>query len=505
MPNRAINSGLFFPAPGADMSADQLRAPDHGPRRKRRHLLAFLAIAHLLGLLSSLDALMSVRTAQGSVAWMVSLNAAPVVAVPAYWIFGRTKFQGYVIGRRDEDSRLHHELEDKMSLVHPFRVALPPGERHVGAIERLAKMPIVGGNEVELLIDGQATFDSILQGIAQARDYVLVQYYIFRDDRIGRAFQQAMMAKAREGVRVYFLYDEIGSYKLPAGFLAELSAAGVEVRRFHSTRGSGNRFQLNFRNHRKIVIVDGHSGWLGGLNVGDEYLGRDTRIGAWRDTHLRLYGPATLCLQLSFVEDWHWATDEVPPLEWTPVLAQSDLPVLVLPSGPADRFETASLMVQHVIGSAHRRLWISSPYFVPDEGVLGALKLAALRGVDVRILIPERPDNPLTYYAAYAFVGPLIEAGVSIHRYQAGFLHAKTFLVDDLATSVGTVNLDNRSFRLNFEITAWVMDKDFAARTEEMFVRDFGQARTMTLDELDQKAWWFRLFSRAAYLTAPLL
>lgn len=486
------------------MNANLLNAPGERPR-KRRRLITVLAIAQLFGFLSSLDALMSVRTAQGTVAWMVSLNAAPVVAVPAYWVFGRTKFQGYVIGRRDEDSRLHHELESKMSLVHPYRVALPPGERHVGAIERLAKMPIVGGNEVKLLIDGKATFDSILEGIAMARAYVLVQYYIFRDDEIGRTFQQAMIAKAREGVRVYFLYDEIGSYKLPTNFLAEMVEAGVHVRSFHSTRGSGNRFQLNFRNHRKIVIVDGHTGWLGGLNVGDEYLGRDERIGAWRDTHLRLYGPATLCLQLSFVEDWHWATDEVPELEWTPVLSEANLPVLVLPSGPADRFETASLMVQHVIGSAHRRLWISSPYFVPDEGVISALKLAALRGVDVRILIPERPDNLLTYYAAYAFVGPLIEAGVSIHRYQAGFLHAKAFLIDDLATGVSTVNLDNRSFRLNFEITAWVMDKDFAAQTEAMFIRDFANARTMALSELNDKAWWFRIFSRAAYLTAPVL
>lgn len=487
------------------MNTHQLDASGQRPRKKRRRLITFLAIAQLFGFLSSLDALMSVRTAQGTVAWMVSLNAAPFVAVPAYWIFGRTKFQGYVVGRRDEDSRLHHELEEMMSLVHPYRVALPPGERHVGAIERLAKMPIVGGNEVELLIDGQATFDSILQGIARARDYVLVQYYIFRDDEIGTAFQQAMIAKAREGVRVHFLYDEIGSYQLPAGFLAELAGAGVQVRRFHSTRGTGNRFQLNFRNHRKIVIVDGHTGWLGGLNVGDEYLGRDPRIGAWRDTHLRMSGPATLCLQLSFVEDWHWATDEVPELEWTPSPAETSVPVLVLPSGPADRFETASLMVQHVIGSAHRRLWISSPYFVPDEGVIGALKLAALRGVDVRILIPARPDNFLAYYAAYAFVGPLIEAGVSIHRYQAGFLHAKAFLVDDLATGISTVNLDNRSFRLNFEITAWVTDKDFAAQAEQMFRHDFAHARTMTLAELDDKPWWFRVFSRAAYLTAPVL
>jgi cardiolipin synthase A/B len=293
---------------------------------------------------------------------------------------------------------------------------------------------------------------------------------------------------------------------LPNAYLDELVAAGVDVRRFHSTRGSGNRFQLNFRNHRKIVVADGRIGWVGGLNVGDEYLGRDPRLGEWRDTHLVMEGPATLCLQLSFVEDWYWASSELLELDWIPAPVAGDgVPVLVLPSGPADRFETASLMVQHAIHSATRRLWISSPYFVPDEGVIAALKLAALRGVDVRILIPERPDNLLAYFAAYAFIGPLLEAGVEVHRYQAGFLHGKAMLIDSLASAVGTVNLDNRSFRLNFEITAWVMDHSFALQMEHMFNADFARSRRMTRADVVERPLWFRAASRAAYLTAPIL
>ncbi len=476
------------------------------PWWRRRYALVALLVAHALGLMSSLDALMSTRTAPGTVAWMVSLNTFPYVAVPAYWVFGRSRFQGYVIGRREGETLLNQELHDKMSLVHPYAVTLPPGERHVQAIERLAKMPLVGRNQVELLVDGEATFASIFEGIAAARDYVLVQFYIVRDDALGRRLAALLMDKAREGVAVHFLYDEIGSYRLGSRYLEDLVAAGVQVRRFHSTRGSGNRFQLNFRNHRKVVIVDGRYGWVGGLNVGDEYLGRDPRFGPWRDTHLKMEGPATLCLQLSFVEDWHWASGEILALDWTPAVApDGDVPVLVLPSGPADRFETASLMVQHAIGSARRRLWISSPYFVPDEGVQGALKLAALRGVDVRIVIPERPDNVLTWLAAYAFIGPLLEAGVKVHRYDAGFLHGKVFLVDDVAAAVGTVNLDNRSFRLNFEITAWVMDRAFAAEVERMFRADLERSRLMHPGDVAVLPWWFRVGSRAAYLTAPVL
>jgi cardiolipin synthase A/B len=472
----------------------------------RRYLLVALAVAHATGFFSSIDALMSTRTAQGAVAWIVSLNALPYVAVPAYWVFGRTKFQGYVIGRRQDESMLYGALHENLALVHPYSVSLPPGQRHVQAIEHLAKMPLVGGNRAELLVDGDAAFRSMFAGIASAKRYVLVQFYIVRDDALGRELKDLLERKARAGVKVRFLYDEIGSYQLPRAYVDELAAAGVDVRRFHSTRGSGNRFQLNFRNHRKVVVVDGHVGWVGGLNVGDEYLGRDPRVGEWRDTHLRMEGPATVCLQLSFVEDWYWASGDIVELDWAPSPVSGDgVPILVLPSGPADRFETASLMVQHMIHSASRRLWISSPYFVPDEGVIAALKLAALRGIDVRILIPERPDNLLTYFAAYAFIGPLLEAGVKVHRYQAGFLHGKSFLVDDLASGIGTVNLDNRSFRLNFEITAWVMDQAFASRTEAMFQADFARSRLMTRPELDEQPLWFRAASRAAYLMAPVL
>lgn len=210
-------------------------------------------------------------------------------------------------------------------------------------------------------------------------------------------------------------------------------------------------------------------------------------------------------LQLSFLEDWHWASGEILDFDWAPVAEDDGIPVLVLPSGPADRFETASLMVQHVLASASHRVWIASPYFVPDEGVLSALKLAALRGVDVRVLIPERPDNLLTFFAAYAFIGPLLEAGVHIHRYDAGFLHGKTMLMDEEAAAVGTVNLDNRSFRLNFEITAWVVDSEFGRRMQAVFEADFARSREMTLADVLEQPWWFRVASRAAYLTAPVL
>jgi cardiolipin synthase A/B len=477
------------------------------PRRRRWHLLATVLIfAHLVGFASSIDALMSTRTPQGAVAWIVSLNTVPWVAVPAYWVFGRDRFQGYVIARRDVDSALAAALAPKTEELQSHRFEPDTPDKHLYGVETLAKWPMIGGNDVHLLVDGEAAFKDIFDGIETAQRYLLVQFYIVRADGVGLELQRRLIERARAGVAVYFLYDEIGSYRLPAAYLDTLRAAGVRVHRFHSTRGWRNRFQLNFRNHRKIVVADGERAWVGGLNVADEYLGRDARIGPWRDTHLRIEGPAALALQSVFIEDWHWATEEIPDLPWQPVRRTGHgVPVLILPSGPADRFETASLMMQQSIHAAHHRVWIASPYFVPDEGVLGMLKLAALSGVDVRILIPERPDNRLAYYAAYAFVAPLLEAGVRVYRYQAGFLHGKAFVVDDIGGAVGTVNLDNRSFRLNFEVTAMVLDGGFAAELEAMFEADFARSREMTLEDLARLPLWHRVASRAAYLLAPVL
>lgn len=492
--------------PGNPMPHPTAVSPGPAPRPRRRYLIAFLLVAHLVGLVSSLDALMSTRTAQGTIAWVVSLNAVPYVAVPAYWVLGRTRFQGYVISRRDEDSAIAGHLSELTTDLWTHRLPIPRDSRDLRALEQLAKMPFLQGNRAELLIDGEETFGSIFEGIESARDYLLVQSYIIRDDALGRELQRRLIERAREGVDVYLLYDEIGSYRLSRTYLRALSEAGVNVHRFHSTRGPGNLFQFNFRNHRKVIVADGERAWVGGFNIGSEYLGQDPRFGAWRDTHMRIEGPAALGLQIAFVEDWHWATEEILDLSWTPAQPpDGDVPVLILPSGPADRFETASLMIQQAIHAAERRIWISSPYFVPDEGVLGMLKLAALGGIDVRILIPERPDHLALYYAPYAFIGPLLDAGVRVYRYQPGFLHSKVFLVDDAGAGVGTVNLNNRSFRLDFEVTAIALDENFSSEVEAMFQADFDRSRQMQRSDVDDQPLWFRATSRGVYLFAPIL
>ena len=470
-------------------------------------IVALVVVFEILGLLSAVHAIMSSRTPQGSIAWAVSLITLPYISVPAYWVFGRNKFRGYVLARQHELELIDDVIRQANDQITDVAARDDWRSAAITGAEKMARIPLTSGNNVTLLVDGDATFASIFDGIDAAEGYILVQFYIVRDDDLGRQLKSRLIAKAQSGVRVLFLYDEIGSLGLPDSYIEGLRSADVEIFPFHSRKGSGNRFQLNFRNHRKTVVVDGRIAWIGGHNVGDEYLGRDPAFWRWRDTHIRIEGPAVIGAQLAFVEDWRWATDELPGgLSWTPRIAvDGEAQVLIIASGPADEMETASLMYTQAIHSATQRIWIASPYFVPDDAIVQALQLAGLRGIDVRILIPQKADSWLVTMSAYSFFNEVSAAGVSFYRYQDGFLHGKVMLIDDNVAMVGTANFDNRSFRLNFEITTVVFDADFAGNVERMFQNDFSVSRLMEPDEYDNKPYWFKLAVRTARLTAPVL
>jgi len=469
----------------------------------------FLAIlvpaVHLAGIYCAVRAIVHSRTAQGAVAWAVSLLTLPYISVPLYTVFGRRKFVGYVKARRRGDHEIQHIALQLKGFERELATSFEGRRGRVRAAEELAGMPFTVGNSAELLIDGEATFASIFAGIEGATDYVLVQFYIIEDDRLGGEFQELLVRRAQQGIRIYLVYDEIGCHTLPRRYVEELRAAGVTVHPFHSTRGRRNRFQINFRNHRKIVVVDGRRAWVGGHNVGDAYLGRDPHLGPWRDTHCVVEGPAVQCIQLSFLEDWYWASHTVPSLEWHPRRApEGEYDVLAVPSGPADRFETAGLLFTMAINSATERFWIASPYFVPDDQVVAALQLAALRGVDVRVMLPARADHLLVWLSSFSYLEELGDAGVRILRYRPGFLHQKVFLVDDKVTAIGTANLDNRSFRLNFEITLLFLGERFSAECARMFEEDFTRCEEAEPRELERRSAWFRFLVKASRLTAPV-
>jgi len=273
-----------------------------------------------------------------------------------------------------------------------------------------------------------------------------------------------------------------------------------------TTRGPSNRFQINFRNHRKTVVIDGRLAFVGGHNVGDEYVDRHSRLRPWRDTHIRFEGPAVLAAQVAFLEDWHWATESVPKLSWKPTPAQTDdKTMFVLPSGPDDEYDTCGLFFTHAITSAKRRVWIASPYFVPDEGIITALQLAALRDVDVRVIIPGLADQWLVKRAAMAYVPQVTQAGVKMYEYDKGFMHQKVMLVDDAVSVIGTANLDNRSFRLNFEMTVVTVGESFAKEVEAMLQQDIADSKMIDPVEFQNRSLFFKLSSRIARLFSPIL
>ncbi|QQC64422.1 cardiolipin synthase [Paraburkholderia ginsengisoli] len=477
------------------------------------HVGPLVALAHILGVIAACHAILNTRTSQGAIAWAVSLVAMPYLTLVPYLFLGRSKFAGYADARRVENELLRTRAHPPEWDTQASSAGLPTqqlGFRFVHSLTRLGGMPFLPGNSVRTLVNGAATFKAIFEAIEGARHYVIVQFFIVRDDALGEMLKDALIAKASQGVRVYFLYDSIGSFDLPHRYVAALRAGGVETHPFATNRRFVNRLQLNFRNHRKIVAVDGECAFVGGHNVGVEYLGGKPPLSPWRDTHIEVRGPAVASIQFVFTEDWHWATQQLPEFDM-PAPTPGDSPdsqgmhCLVVPSGPADKQETCSLFFVEAINAARERIWITTPYLVPDEAVFAALRLAVLRGVDVRILIPCRRDHRVVFAASKLYAYDSLRAGIRIFRYQPGFLHQKVILIDSVAAAIGSANLDNRSFRLNFEIMVLTVDRGFAQEVETMLLNDFAESLEIDRNEYRQASALRRVLLHVARLFSPIL
>jgi len=493
---------------GPDASAADIFEP-----MKAEILTAAYLAFQVMGILAAIHALFTVRTAQGATAWIIGLVSMPLVAVPAYLVFGCRRFVSHERAMESKRERHSDLMGQAVGEWQPFTVqrsGLEPAA--VGALAELAGFEFLTGNRLRLLFDGEETFGEILREIATARESVYVQFYIVRNDDMGNRLLEAMAKRAEAGVKVCFLYDRIGAREINPRVAEIWRRRGIAMRDFCARASGRDRWRINFRNHRKNVIIDGRTGFVGGHNVGDEYLGLNPKYGRWRDTHVRVEGPAAQQLQMVFAADWFYMTDEILPGPWRPVLperaagdAAPDQRALVLASGPSDGFERCTLFFLHVIGMARRRIWIASPYFVPDESVIQALQLAAVRGVEVRILIPQEPDKRLVWLASFQMLLELDHPNIHIHRFTGGFLHHKALVVDDDFAAVGTANFDNRSFRLNFELTLAVADRTFAGEVASMFERDFSESRTCSAQGYGELSRIDKIGVRITRLLAPIL
>ena len=468
-------------------------------------VLYYLVALYLIAFTLCIRAIMNSRSSQGALAWSISLISFPSLAIPFYLLFGRRKFHGYITARRSS-SLFNNELgQDIYCSLLKHKTFDAEVVNKYQTFEKLASLNFTSNNNVTLDIDGEKIYKSMLNEINKANDYILIQFYIIRDDKVGELFKSALIAKAKEGVRIYILYDEIGSYDLGRKFISELEHHAIEVVSFISSQGSNSRFQINFRNHRKMIIIDGKVGLLGGANLGEEY-NKNIAGDVWRDTNITLEGPAVMGMQVSFIEDWYWSCGNIITTHWEPKPSDvENKKVLILPTGPADELETCQLYFQQAIYSAKKRIWITSPYFVPDSAIIQSLILASLRGVEVKILVPSKSDNILVDYALHSCINECKKTNIQFYNYLPGFLHQKVILIDDDFSSIGTSNLDNRSMKLNFEVSALIVDEEFNKQVFNMLQIDIQNSQEIKLTIYENGSLWFRFKVKLSRLFTPIL
>lgn len=447
-------------------------------------------------------------------AWILVILLLPFLGIILYFAIGDPRISRQIRKRRASRGDLSRKLvqSDRATALHAFSAADAasgsPLEDVVSIATRLGGHPPTRGNDVTAYFEADATYLALRLAIEAARSHVNMQYYIFQPDDTGRLFRDLLIRKAREGVRCRLLLDGVGSWSLSDDFLQPLEAAGVETAFFLPVRLQSRRIHLNLRNHRKLVVIDGQAAFTGSQNIGDEYLGRKQKYGPWRDTHLRIDGPAAAQLQEVFLEDWYFATqrDLTGQEARVEAAAGSDGRVVqVVPSGPDRPSHLLHLVLLAAVSAARRSICITTPYFVPDTTMILALQAAAIRGVRVQLLIPSRSDNRVVLWAGRSYYGELLESGVEIYEFERAMLHSKVMVVDEQWAMVGSANMDVRSFRLNFELTTLLYDGGLA----QLLYSDFTglRDRARRIPQNPARAWSLpqSLLVGAARLASPLL
>jgi cardiolipin synthase len=446
-----------------------------------------------------------------TIVWLLVLGALPVLGALLYLVFGRVVRKRRLFRRRHYGkNRLEQILQTKHNVLTVDDISHEGALLHKTKLVRLLLRdnlaPLTVDNYSEVLTNGEETFKAIFAALNNAKNHIHLEYYIFKDDIVGRNIQNILIKKAGEGIKVRVLLDGFGSIPMYKR-VHKLKKAGVETEWFAPIRFPFLTSQLNLRNHRKIIVVDGQVGFIGGLNIGDEYLSRSKRFGFWRDTFIKLEGESVHLLQKVFLRDWYYASrKKIHGRKYfpKPKPAGNQL-VQIAASGPDSDWEAILQVIFISMAAAEKFIYIETPYFIPDESTLMSLKTAALSGLDVRIITQGIPDHKLTYWASRSYFERLLTAGVRIYKYNKGILHAKVLIVDGQLGSVGSTNFDTRSFRLNFEISAFIYHRDLAMRLEKDFYQDLEDSEEIILEQFLERPWTDKFKESSASLLSPIL
>ncbi|WP_411955177.1 cardiolipin synthase [Alkalibacillus sp. S2W] len=452
------------------------------------------------------------RQPSQTINWILVFAAFPVLGFFFYLIFGRNyKKRKRYDEKQEQDEEAFNKIEGHRPIQEEDLNQMGDHQKMFFRLaHELGNSPVSFNSQTQVLTNGSEKFPAILESLKKARHHIHLEYYIVRHDEIGQEIKNVLIEKAKEGVEVRFLFDAVGSWRLSDGFKQDLRDAGVKLKAFAPVRLPFIGSRINFRNHRKIIVVDGEQGFMGGLNIGDEYLGRNAHFGEWRDTHLFVRGEAVRTLQLIFLQDWYYETNEhlltQDYLSPEVVITHSEAGgIQLIADGPDTQWENIKKLYFSMIISAKKSIWIASPYFIPDDDILTAMKVASLSGVDVRLMMPSVPDKRIVYHASRSYYPELMEAGVKVYEYSRGFLHSKVIIVDEELASIGTSNMDMRSFHLNFEVNAFLFRTDSTAKLVEDFRQDFDESREIDPSSFNKRSILIRVMESFFRLLSPLL
>ncbi|MDO4813543.1 MAG: cardiolipin synthase [Gemella sp.] len=454
------------------------------------------------------------KKASSSWAWLLVLIILPYLGVILYLLLGRSIHRDKIYPySKDKKIEFQKKLlqRDEPYIINDSNVVVKKNQNLIKLNYQSNQAFLSTNNEIEILTEGKDKFDNLFEDIRNASSYIHVQYYIIKKDHLGNQLIDLLIEKLNQGVDVYLLYDDIGSRTLNSFTLRKLIKAGAKTKSFFKSQLPLINLRMNYRNHRKLVVIDGEIAYTGGFNVGNEYIGLDKKMGNWRDTHLRIKGEAVSLLNLRFIDDWNSQaskkSDHIKINDYliNKTTTSSSLPIQIVTSGPDEEIDQIKYAYINMINNAKKYIYIQSPYFILDESMMDALRMAILSGVDVKIMIPDRSDHPLIRWGNYSNVGKLIEDGATVYEYTRGFLHAKTMIIDDEVASVGTANFDNRSFKLNFEINTFIYDIEETKKFRKIFMEDTRHSTILSLEKYNNRSRLIKMKESLAELISPIL
>ncbi|ARB77913.1 cardiolipin synthase [Staphylococcus lugdunensis] len=455
------------------------------------------------------------RSATSTWAWLFVLLVLPLIGFVLYLFFGRTVSKRKMEKHNGKELNAFKQLIDdqiKSFDKHNYGTSNELVTTHHDLVRMLLMNQdgfLTENNQVDVFTDGHELFDQVIEDIYNAKHYIHLEYYTFELDGLGKRILDALETKLKEGLEVKLLYDDVGSKKVGLSKFKQFKALGGEVEAFFASKFPLINFRMNNRNHRKIIVIDGQKGYIGGFNIGDDYLGLG-KLGYWRDTHFRIQGDAVDALQVRFILDWNSQAHRTQfeyDSKYFPKKDYGDghTPLQIVASSPAEDWHQIEFGYTKMIMSAKKSIYLQTPYFIPDNAYINALKIAASTGIEVHLMIPCKPDHPFVYWATFSNAAALLDSGVHIHTYQNGFIHSKLCMIDDEVVSVGTANMDYRSFELNFEVNAFVYDKTIAQQLKKAYQEDIKKSKLLTKEKYNQRSLKIKIKEDIAKLVSPIL